>query len=369
MAWDFDCIVVGAGVVGLAVARSSARHRAKILLVEKERRFGSHGSARNSEVIHAGIYYPPDSLKGQLCVRGRELLYDYCRRAVVPHRRTGKLIVATSAAQLSKLEHLRVNAAALGTRDLRWLDKGQVARLEPDLTCEAALLSPSTGIIDSHQYMLSLLADAESGGAVYAPRTRVRDIEPLDTGFRIAFDDGSGGAHTLTTKALINCGGLFAWEVAAPLYKRINRPLPARHYARGTYFRHAKKAPFSHLIYPVPEDGGLGIHVTLDQGGGLRFGPDVEWIDTLDYTPNPARKSDFVAAIRRYFPKISAGDLEPDFAGIRPRTAPPGEPNDFVIDDLAGSGITNCVHLFGIESPGLTCALAIADHVTQRLPL
>lgn len=371
---DFDTVVIGAGVIGLAVARALALpvRSEGLLLVEAESAFGSHTSARNSEVIHAGIYYRPDSLKGRLCVSGRQMLYDYCRIAGVPHRKIGKLIIAVDDSQIARLKALKKNAETLGTDDLGWLDGDDIARLEPAIRCVAALYSPSTGIIDSHQYMLSLLADAEEGGATYAPRTRVTNIEPLEGAFRIALDAGDGAEYHITCRRLVNCAGHGAWDVAAPLYAAIGRDLPGRHFAKGSYFRHGGKAPFSHLIYPLPIDGGLGIHVTLDQGGAVRYGPDVEWVDqpdyqTPDYQVNAARRDEFVAAIRHYYPDIRAEDIEPDFAGVRPRTAPPGQDNDFLIDDLSGSGGGNSVHLFGIDSPGLTCSLAIAGEVADRL--
>lgn len=367
MSFDVDCIVIGAGVIGLAVTRALAQAGLNVIVLEKETQFGTHTSSRNSEVIHAGIYYSKDSLKGHLCLQGRDLLYDYCQSHKVSCQKIGKLIVATDEAQHSYLQALQEKSLALGTGRLEWLTRTEAATIEPQLQCEAALLSRQTGIVDSHQYMLSLVGDIEMYGGHLASRARVTHIEALTTGYRLTVDYGENESYHISSKALVNCAGLFSWQVAAPLYQQVSKALPPRYLAKGTYFSYAKQAPFSHLIYPVPVDGGLGIHVTLDQGGGMRFGPDVEWVEEIDYTPSQRSKADFVKAIRRYFPALIEDDITEAFVGIRPKTSPPGIENDFLIDDLSEYGLDHCIHLFGIESPGLTASLAIANLIKDKL--
>jgi len=368
-AFDIDCVIIGAGVVGLAVARAVCLKGASVLVLEKETSFGTHTSARNSEVIHAGLYYPKDSLKGQFCLQGRDMLYAYCENHHVPHKKIGKYIVATSKSQFSVLESLQEKSAALGAGGLIWKDKAEMAKIEPALKCEAALFSEKTGIIDSHQYMLALLGDIEKNGGQLAVNSEAIDITPIDDGYGLTINCDEEEPYSLTTKAVINCGGLFAWDVASKLYEGANIPLPDKYLAKGTYFSYQKKSPFNHLIYPVPVDGGLGIHVTVDMGGAMKFGPDVEWIDTVNYTPNPVRKEEFLTAIRVYFPSITSDEIIEDYSGIRPKTTPPGTENDFVIEDLSEYGLKNCIHLFGIESPGLTSSLALAEHVSKSLTL
>lgn len=367
--FDVDCVVIGAGVVGLAISRAISQSGLDVVVLEQERHFGNHTSSRNSEVIHAGIYYPKGSLKEKFCLKGRELLYDYCDRHHVSYNKIGKLIVATDIEQIPILEILQEKSLILGSGNLEWLDKISLTKMEPRLNAEVALFSKNTGIIDSHQYMLSLLGDMENLGGRLAINAKVLHIEVLSKGFKLKIDCGDANPYFLTTRALINSGGLFSWQVAKPIYDQLNKKLPNQYYAKGTYFKYLKKPPFNHLIYPVPVDGGLGIHVTIDQGGDMKFGPDVEWISGIDYSLNPNRKSDFYAAIKNYFPEIRLEDFVEDFVGIRPRVSPPGEKNDFYIDDLREEGVENCINLFGIESPGLTSSLAIAEYVNNLLSI
>jgi L-2-hydroxyglutarate oxidase LhgO len=358
-----DCVVVGAGVVGLAVARALANAGREVLVLEAMNAIGTGTSSRNSEVVHAGIYYPAESLKARTCVAGKHALYAYLHANGIPHRRCGKLIVATNPTQVAQLEKIKVQAAINGVEDLQWLDQGQVASLEPALRCEAALLSPSTGIVDSHAYMLSLQGDAERAGAVFAFRSAV-------TGGRISADGIQlliGGEEWLAA-TLVNCAGLSAPAVAASLTGLDSRFIPRQFYAKGNYFSYTGRCDFSHLIYPVPEEGGLGVHLTLDLAGRPRFGPDVEWIEALDYTVNPVRGDRFYDAIRQYWPALPNGSLRSDYAGIRPKLSGPGMPfEDFRIDGPGVHGISGLINLFGIESPGLTASLALADYVREIL--
>lgn len=360
-----DCVVIGAGVVGLAVARRLAQGGREVMVLEAARSIGTGTSSRNSEVIHAGIYYPPDSLKATLCVRGREALYAYCESRAIPHRRCGKLIVATDAGQLSALQALRDKACANGVFDLQSLTAAQVKTMEPDISCLAALLSPSTGIIDSHALMLQLQADAEQAGAVFAFQSAVEGGEITFEGIALRVQ---GAIEPLLAHSVINCAGLQAQQVAARLVGLPAASIPPLFYAKGNYFSFSGRANFSHLIYPMPEAGGLGIHLTLDLGGRPRFGPDVQWVSELDYAVDPARLATFQSQIRHYWPGVDAGILQPDYVGIRPKLAAQGAPAaDFRIDDHTRHGVQGLVNLFGIESPGLTAALAIADHVAQSL--
>ena len=363
-----DCAVIGAGVVGLAVARKLAAQGREVLILEAESAFGTGISARNSEVIHAGIYYPAGSLKARLCVAGRGMLYAYCAERGIEHRRCGKLIVASSAGQQDQLGDIAAKARANGVADLRRLSRDEARRLEPALECEAALLSPSTGIIDSHALMLSLLGDAERDGAVLAVNSPVRGGEIGADG--IVLDVGSDPAQSMSLHAstVVNCAGLGAQGVARALRGLPATSVPPLHYAKGNYYALAGRAPFSRLIYPVPEAAGLGVHLTLDLGGQARFGPDVEWIDHLDYTVTPERAAAFYAEVRRYWPQLADGALLPAYAGIRPNPHAPGAPAcDFLVSGPAQHGIRGLVSLFGIESPGLTACLALADHIVGTL--
>ncbi|MDG4879742.1 NAD(P)/FAD-dependent oxidoreductase [Mesorhizobium sp. WSM4884] len=362
-----DCIVAGAGVIGLAIARGLAARGLDTLILEAANAIGTETSSRNSEVIHAGIHYPQGSLKARLCVAGRDMLYRYAMERSIPHRRCGKLIVATDEAQEPVLATIRAGAAACDVADLRFLSAAEAQALEPALHCTKALLSPSTGIIDSHALMLTLLGDAEENGAMLSLNTRIVSgrIEPGQIVLQTT-DTASGESFEIATSRLVNAAGLGAVALAGALEGFGRRFLPTLRYAKGNYFSVAGRAPFSHLVYPVPEPGGLGVHLTLDLAGTARFGPDVEWTDMLDYRVDPARGERFYAAIRKYWPELADGSLQPAYSGIRPKLGGPGEANsDFVIQDASIHGIAGLVNLFGIESPGLTSSLAIAEHVTR----
>jgi L-2-hydroxyglutarate oxidase LhgO len=359
-----DCLVVGAGVVGLAVARALALDGRDVLLVETQARIGSETSSRNSEVIHAGLYYPQGSLKARLCVAGREQLYAYCRARHVAHRRCGKLVVAASSAQTADLEAIARAGAANGVDDLRLIDRAEARRLEPELACAAALLSPSTGIIDSHGFMLALQGDAEASGAVLAFGTHVSGVRPSPDGLAVSF--GGDPRPALTARVLVNAAGLYAPALASAVEGLAAPYKPKAYYAKGGYFSLSGRSPFSRLIYPVPEPGGLGVHLTLDLAGRARFGPDVEWVEAVDYTVDPARAERFYGAVRAYWPGLRDGALSPAYAGVRPKLSGPGEPAaDFRVDGPAEHGVAGLVNLFGIESPGLTASLALADLVAS----
>jgi len=364
MSDEIDCVVIGAGVVGLAIARALALSGRETLIVERELTVGSGISARNSEVIHAGIYYRPGSLKAGFCVAGRKRLYNYCRERNIDHRRCGKLIVATNETQAAGAKAIMANAAANGADDLTWLDRAGILRLEPELAAIGGLLSPSTGIVDSHGLMLSLLGDAEAHGATIAYGTSVSALKPGDDGVDLTFGDDT--EPSLTARLVVNSTALAAEAVARSIACFPDRFIPHLRYAKGNYFTLSGRSPFSRLIYPMPEPGGLGTHLTLDLGGQARFGPDVEWIDRLDFNVDPARAATFYRAIRRYWPGLEDGRLEPGYAGIRPKLAGPGEPEaDFRIEGPETHGVPGIVNLFGIESPGLTASLAIADEVVR----
>lgn len=361
---DVETVVIGAGAVGLAVARELALRGHEVMVLEEHAIIGSQTSARNSEVIHAGIYYPAGSLKARACLAGRELLYRFCEENGVPHRRLGKLIVATSPDQVETLASIRGKAEANGVDDLRLLTRAEALALEPHLACEAALLSPSTGIIDSHGFMLALQGGLEAHGGQVVCSSRVTDLGRIDGGYRLTVADGAEG-FALTCRNLVIAAGHGAPQLAALL---AGTQAPKAYFARGCYFSISGRAPFSRLIYPVPEPGGLGVHLTLDMGGQARFGPDVEWIDGLDYTVDPRRADGFYAEIRKYWPDLADGSLQPDYSGVRPKISGPGEPAaDFRIDGPAVHGHTGLVALYGIESPGLTSALALAGIAADRL--
>lgn len=357
-----DCLVVGAGVIGLAVARALALAGREVVILESESAIGSHTSSRNSEVIHAGIYYPPGSLMARFCLAGRTMLYPFCDEHGVAVRRCGKLIVATSEAEVDRLQAIAARASENGVDDLALLSGAEARRCEPALTCLGALSSPSTGILDSHAYMLSLLGDAEAAGAVLALSSPCLGARVAGNG--LVVEVGGAEPISIRTNLLVNAAGLGAPAVAGTVEGLSPHAIPTSYLAKGNYFVLARPSPFSRLIYPVPVAGGLGIHLTLDLAGRARFGPDVEWVSQLDYAVDPARAAAFVEAIRRYWPEIREQDLTPGYAGIRPKIASPGAPNqDFRIDDLSVHGVPGLINLFGIESPGLTASLAIADHV------
>lgn len=360
--FETDAVVVGAGVIGLAVARALSMRGLDVVILESEGAIGTHASSHNSEVIHAGIYYPEGSLKARLCVEGRRRLYAYCEAHKVPFRRCGKLIVAVEETELAGLARLREAGRRNGVDDLTELSRGEVARLEPDVRCCAALQSPSTGILDSHAYMLALLGEAEDRGARIAFHTpflgAARDAN--------AFLVRAGGAEPieLRTRVLINAAGLFATDAARGIEGLSPDRVRQTYWAKGNYFALSRPAPFRRLIYPLPEPGGLGVHLTLDLGGQARFGPDVAWTQSIDYSVDMTRHAAFATAIRRYWPGLDASQLHPAYAGIRPKLSTQGQPPaDFAIDGPATHGVPGLVNLFGIESPGLTASLAIADEV------
>ena len=358
-----DAVVIGAGVVGLAVARALALAGREVVILEAEDAIGTHTSSRNSEVIHAGIYYPKGSLKARACVQGKELLYEYCVTHGVPHKRTGKLIVATSDSQLPELKSIQAKAHGNGVTDVVWMTRPQALALEPELHCVAALYSPSTGIIDSHALMLAYLGDAEAKGAMLGLKSPLIGAQVVADGFVL-----HAGDETVKAKTLVNSAGLRAPSVAKQIEGYPVDKAPGEFYAKGNYYSLNRKNPFSRLVYPVPEPGGLGVHVTLDLAGQARFGPDVEWIDKIGYDVDPKRADRFYAAIRRYWPGLPDASLSPGYSGIRPKTAGPKDPApDFEIQGPAKHGVPGLVHLFGIESPGLTASLALAGMVLDEL--
>jgi L-2-hydroxyglutarate oxidase LhgO len=359
-----DAVVIGAGVVGLAVARALAMAEREVVILEAEDAIGTHTSSRNSEVIHAGIYYSKDSLKARSCVAGKELLYEYCVAHGVPHKRCGKLIVAADESQISELERIQKKAHGNGVSDVVWMSREQAAALEPELACIAALYSPSTGIIDSHALMLAYLGDAEDRGAMLALKSPLERVFFRDDGFELHV----AGAEPINCRVLVNSAGLKAPSVARRIDGYPEKLAPPEYYAKGNYYSLARRSPFSRLVYPVPEPGGLGVHVTLDLAGQARFGPDVEWVERIAYDVDPRRAERFYGAIRRYWPGLPDGALLPGYAGIRPKTAGPGEPaSDFVVQGPREHGVPGLVNLFGIESPGLTSSLALAETVLNEL--
>lgn len=364
---DVDCVVIGAGVVGLAIARALAQSGREVLVAEATEAIGTGTSSRNSEVIHAGIYYPAGSLKARLCVRGKHLLYAYCAERGIPHRRLGKLIVATSAEQAAQLEGIAQRARANGVDDLQFISGEDAMRLEPALQCTAALVSPSTGIVDSHALMLAYQGDAENAGAqcvFHTPLVSGR-VRP-EGGFDLQF--GGDDAMSLSCNVLINSAGLQAPALARRIDGVPAASIPTDYLCKGSYFTLSGRAPFSRLIYPVPQHAGLGVHLTLDMGGQAKFGPDTEWVGTEDYTLDPARAEVFYAAVRSYWPALPDDALAPGYTGIRPKISGPHEPAaDFVIAGPAAHGVRGLVNLFGIESPGLTSSLALAEETLARL--
>jgi L-2-hydroxyglutarate oxidase LhgO len=359
-----DCVVVGAGVVGLAVARALALAGREVLILEAAEGIGTETSSRNSEVIHAGIYYPAGSLMARFCVAGRRKLYAYCADKGVPHRNCGKLIVATNAQEDDMLAGIKRRAEANGVEGMQVLTAAEAIALEPQLNCTSALLSASTGIIDSHAFMLALQGDAENAGALpvfHSPVERGRQVRG-----GIEIDVGGVEPMSLRCRLLVNSAGLHAPGFARRIEGMPADRVPGAYYAKGNYFTLAGRSPFSRLIYPVPVPGGLGVHLTIDLGGQARFGPDVEWIDAIDYTVDPHRADGFYAAARKYWPGLKDGRLQPGYAGIRPKTVPKGAPaQDFVVQGPQTHGVPGLINLLGIESPGLTASLAIAEHVLE----
>ena len=361
-----DVVVAGAGVVGIAVARALAMAGREVIVLDAAEGIGTETSSRNSEVIHAGIYYPKDSLMARLCVEGRRKLYAYCDERGVAYAKCGKLIVATSEEEDGKLAGILARAEANGVEGMRVLSGAEARVLEPNLVCTSALLSPETGVLDSHGYMLALQGDAEAHGAVFVFHSPVLGGRAWDGGVEI--EVGGAEPMALRCRTLINSAGLHATELARGIVGMPSQLVPRQYYARGCYFTLAGHSPFSRLIYPVPVAGGLGVHLTIDLGGQARFGPDVEWVETLDYTVDPRRADSFYDAVRRYWPGLKNGALQPGYAGIRPKLSAKGAPAvDFVVQAEGVHGVGGLVNLFGIESPGLTSAIAIGDLLVAQV--
>lgn len=366
-----DAVVIGAGVVGLAVGRALAQRGLETLVLERESAIGTGVSSRNSEVIHAGLYYPRGSLKARLCVEGREQLYAFCETHGVAHARCGKLVVATSPGQVPGLAQLAERGVANGVRDLRLLSAVEARTLEPALRCDAALLSPSTGIIDSHALMLALQGDLERAGGVVAVRSPVISLGRAAGGHFLLI--GGDEPSELGAGLVVNAAGLFAPAVASTMRGLAARHVPQPRFSKGCYYALSGKAPFARLVYPMPEDAWLGVHLTLDLAGQARFGPDAQWLDVehpdaIDYGVDPERAIGFYADVRRYWPDLPDGALQPAYSGVRPKIHGPGEPApDFCVQGPRDHGLPGLVNLFGIESPGLTACLALADEVVGCL--
>jgi L-2-hydroxyglutarate oxidase LhgO len=370
-----DCVVIGAGVIGLAVAREMALQGRETILLERENAFGTITSARNSEVIHAGIYYPKDSLKATLCVEGNRLLYEYCRDHQVATKAYGKLIVASDEKQIDDLQAIFYKAQQNGVPQIKLITGQGANSLEPNLNCYAAILSSTTGIVDSHGYMLSLLGGFEDAGGMIAYQSPLIAAKPIGNNARYGYelDIGGAGAMRIQTKLLINCAGLSAPAVAQKIEGLGDHNIPKAYFAKGNYFSLSGKSPFNHLIYPIPEPGGLGVHLTLDMGGQAKFGPDVEWLnvegeDQIDYKVDAKRGDDFYQAVRRYWPDLKDGALQPDYSGVRAKIVPPNAPaGDFCFDGPRQHQMEGLYNLYGFESPGLTSSLAIAKHLEAQI--
>ncbi len=362
MSEKIDCAVIGAGVVGLAIARELALAGREVIILEAEEAIGTHTSSRNSEVIHAGIYYPKNSLKARFCVEGKHLLYDYCREREIPHRQTGKVIIATDESERTAVGSYIDKATANGVKDLRWLSAQELSTMEPALRGVAGVFSPSTGIIDSHALMLRLQGDAENAGAMIVYKSPIQSGRVTDYG--IELEVGGAEPMSILCQTVINSAGLRAPDVARSISGLSAEDIPPAYFAKAHYYTLSGKSPFNHLVYPVAHTAFLGVHVTLDLGGQARFGPDLDWVDGIDYAFDSSREPLFYEAIRRYWPDLQDGQLQPGYTGIRPKISGPTEPAaDFRIDGPADHGVPGLVNLFGIESPGLTSCLAIAKHV------
>ena len=367
---DFDVVIIGGGVVGLACAVHASTRARSVLLLERNARFGEETSTRNSGVIHAGLYYPTGSLKARACVAGRELLYARCERHGVEHRRCGKLLVATQDSERARLQELQTLGLANGAGELVMLEAAELARLEPNVRAEAALLSPQTGIVDAHGLMDSYRADARDAGAELLPRTEVTGIVREGAQFRVETRASDGATHTIACARVVNAAGLASDRIARMAGVDTAAAGLSLHYCKGDYFALSPSlgALCSHLVYPVPAQAGLGIHVTLDLGGQLSAGPDVEYVDEIDYAIDPDKVGDFARAVARYLPQVRAEHLTPNYAGIRPKLQGPGQGfRDFVIEDAAPHGVPGLINLIGIESPGLTASEALALEVAALL--
>lgn len=364
MAENIDCAVIGAGVVGLAIARKLAMSGREVVILEAEEAFGTHTSSRNSEVIHAGIYYATGTLKAKLCVEGRHALYRYCEEHQITHKRIGKVVVACDESEVDGLMKYKKQAEINGVDNLRLLDRRELEELEPEVRCVAGFLSPSTGIVDSHGLMLSYLGDAEAHGASLALSSPV--VGGRVSGDGIELEIGGSAGMSLMCNTVVNAAGLRAQEIARAVDGIPAASIPPTYYAIGHYYSLTGKAPFSRHVYPVARQDWLGVHVTVDLGGRVKFGPDFQWCDGIDYQFDESREQAFYTAIRRYYPGLKDGALVPGYTGIRPRITGPGEPaQDFVIQGTETHGVRGLVNLYGIESPGLTSSLAIADHVAR----
>lgn len=363
---SFDRVIIGAGVIGLAIAKEASEGGESVLVVEAESKIGQGTSSRNSEVIHAGIYYPPGSLRAGLCVQGKNLLYQYCAERSIEHRRTGKLIVAVHAIQVATLEKLKGQAEKNGVSDLELIDSKKVKELEPLVQAEAALISPSTGIINSHEFMEALQSDAEKSGAVFIFRHRFQAAQRNLQQLKVKIRGPDQEDFEVDCKFLVNSAGLGAQKVAEGIEGFPTEKIPKQYLAKGSYFRYSKKSPFQHLVYPVPELGSLGIHSRIDLGGQTWFGPDHEPVGHEEYNVDTERGNQFYPSIRTYFPSLADAHLEPGYAGIRPKIHAPGTPTvDFWIEGPAQHGFPGVIQLFGIESPGLTASLAMAKYVMK----
>jgi L-2-hydroxyglutarate oxidase LhgO len=359
-------LVVGAGIVGLAIARQAALAGHEVIVAEATNAIGSGTSSRNSEVIHAGIYYPTGSSRARHCTRGRRMLYEFCASHGVPHKKIGKLLIATETGDIPKLEGLLAQALANGVENIVMIDPAEAKRMEPELACVAACYSAETGIIDSHRTMLAMRGDLEDRGGMIAFNTPIERVTRRGKGWLVHYGGAQPG--TIAVDALINSAGHGAQKLAAATEGFPAERVPRLVLAKGNYFKYAGRPAFSRLVYPVPVPGGLGVHVTLDMGGSMRFGPDVQWIDTMDFHVDPARADSFYGAIRHYWPGLPDNSLVPDYAGIRPKITGPGEPAaDFLIETPRTHGLPRMVHLFGIESPGLTSSLSLAEEVVEAL--
>jgi L-2-hydroxyglutarate oxidase LhgO len=356
-------LVVGAGVVGLAIAREAALRGLDVIVAEAANAIGTGVSSRNSEVIHAGLYYPTGSLRAHHCPRGRRMLYDFCASHGVPHRKCGKLVVATSEPEIEKLDAILKQSQINGVEGMAMIAASEARKMEPELACVAALHSPETGVVDSHAYMNALRGDLEDRGGMIAFNTRIERIAQVQGGWLL-----QAGGDSILVDAVVNAAGLGAQTLGRATEGYPQERVPRLFLGKGCYFGYAGRPVFSRLIYPAPIHGGLGVHVTLDLAGRMRFGPDVEWIDEEDYDVDPRRADVFYASIRRYFPRLPDGALVPDYAGIRPKLTSEKEPAaDFLIDTPAQHGVPRLVNLFGIESPGLTSALSIAKDVVASI--